>query len=455
MGPVLLRIALTAGCLLIAACTGEDAPAPADSGAADPHAQIACRRCHTPSTLPSYAGAVPANACASAGCHDHEGPGIVTVHEVQVDHGLHLSEDVGMECSSCHAHDAGKEPLAVSFSSCAVCHQDDMVAATGDCTRCHNHPTDVVQSRLGVEIPHARLPSLGLECRNCHFDVLAAARPIPPERCSTCHETRGSIDLFEADGEQIHDVHSAVGCQRCHESSAHWLTAMKQALELDCRSCHPDTGSLAAIGCDMDRDCLACHEGVHADQQRWLLGLVDVQTSHAADKFLDGLSCRSCHSRWETRETSGRVARVTSDSCLDCHVTEMRPVFSWWKSGIEQRTALVRQELETASKQLAKSRDLDRAEALLADVATDRGFHNPVLTHDALVEAQAAIRAAYASASLPEPSFANLGAAPERGLCSSCHYDPSQETSLENMDDALHQRLREARTRAAEKHDGR
>jgi hypothetical protein len=183
-------------------------------------------------------------------------------------------------CAGCHGEPYVRQAAELARAQLRFDHPRHMVAARGDCVRCHS---EVIETR-----PDTILPKMAT-CFGCHEHRDQWAR----RDCGGCH-----VDLpAEGTAPDDHLVHDG-DFVREH--------GVRAASERDlCASCHTD------------RQCAACHGEGTVAALPWKLALGDVSLSglhragfaarHAGEARADPGLCTTCH---------------TESSCVDCHSRE-------------------------------------------------------------------------------------------------------------------------------------
>jgi predicted CXXCH cytochrome family protein len=349
-----------------------------------------------------------------------------------------------MGCAGCHAHERGSDPLKAGVDACSVCHLSQQAAGlAGECRTCHVQPTHVAVASQGVEVPHRGLPWIEGGCIRCHFDVTEPPVEVALVRCVSCH---ADLDRAVAQGigEDLHEAHTGAVCTSCHEEGTHRIRAMTSSVDLQCVDCH-------AVEHDLELEaafpatatCNDCHTDVHQAQQRLMLGLVPgLEAPAPSEKFMDGLTCRSCHQEAPGRDPDA-VLMGSAASCVACHRTEYRTVLQWWLSGGEARLARTAPFVERGAAQLATEGDsvalaLDEARAWVALVGEAGAVHNLPLAHRLLQEASDRVVSAYRSQGVAMPAAPELGRQPRMGLCTYCHYRPDDPWLFREMSGTFH-----------------
>ncbi len=220
----------------------------AGSAAVDPHADVACVRCHEVGdavtlavfTLPDRAahflagvsetGAAagyghPISSLACEACHEGslDSPSTSERTGVRMSHAEPL--DAGSECIDCHALRSGVVSLAnVGMTPCLRCH--DGVAASAECETCHTRdpslaiastePTAGTLAKVQVPLP---------QCDGCHVqeeegcdDCHGIRLPHTREFVQYAHARPAVIDIWDGGG---------IACVRCHYPGRR-----------DCSECH-------------------------------------------------------------------------------------------------------------------------------------------------------------------------------------------------------------------------
>ena len=409
------------------------------------HVGVECAECHTGARADRGLGASDVDGCTAAGCHSDGGPGraeLLTPGFAHRDHGGD-SVSVATGCAGCHAHTAGGEPLTASMTSCSLCHISDAASGNAaECRLCHADPEHVALTTQGVAIPHRDVPRIDGGCIRCHYDV----SPVPVEvsvlSCGTCHQDTDAA-VAEAGSRDPHPDHTGVACGSCHQDEPHEVRAISSAVALECGDCHarihdvepsPEWPGTAT--------CNACHEAVHAPQQALFLGMVPgVAGSRPSDKFMDGLSCRSCHVASPAQDPE-EALNGSADGCVGCHRSEYGEVLDWWIEGADRRLATVRRAVERGAQRLeasgAAGPRLDSAQIALRAVEEGGPVHNLPLAHDLLVRAQRQVEQAYRDGGAAPPATTDLGSTPSMGLCTYCHYRTDDAWAFQEMSGEFH-----------------
>lgn len=457
------RILLTGRALVLLAawgCTSPDTFRISGEGG-DPHAGYTCAACHeftlgsetriaaerlvSPDSATTRAPA-PEVRCTNSGCHEDAGPREVSFRSVTFQHRAHGGDTVVvMSCAGCHGHDSGGEPLTASVDACSLCHLGEQSAGNrGECRTCHTNLEHAGTTSQGLSVPHEGLPWIEGGCVRCHYDVTVVPTGVSVLSCRVCHDDEAVV--AQGIGEDLHGSHTGVGCTSCHEGETHHIQAMSTSIVLDCSQCHREVHDVAVTTTFPEVEtCNACHAGSHAAQQRMVLGLLPgVESPQPSEKFLDGLTCRSCHVA--AQGTDPAVAVNGSDQgCEQCHRTEYGEVLRWWTQGADARIRMVGSALDRARTVLQGAPDamvrLDSARVLVTLVQEGRATHNLHLAHRLLVQASDQINQAYLDARRSPPAPPELGREPRMGLCSYCHYRVNDPWLFEEMSGDFHREV--------------
>ena len=438
---VLLSLGLSVSAAL-AGCTVDDRPVLLVEG--DSHAQFACADCHAGGVTTRAVAAVPSETCTASDCHATGGPREVSVGPVTFLHRGHAGDSiVAMECAGCHTHPSGAAPLSAGLEACSLCHLNDQSAGeSGECRLCHGQPAHEGVTSQGVAIPHSSVPWIDGACVRCHYDVTEALVDVGERTCITCHEEEERV-VARAVGTDLHASHVTVNCTSCHEGQSHHIRAMSTAVVLDCAQCHVEVHALEVSEEFASAEgCADCHAEVHAEQQALLLGVVpgrdDVRPS---DKFLDGLTCRSCHAPPVGADPT-RAVRGNDSGCTTCHRSEYATVLQWWRQGTRERLTSVEQAVAVARGRLGSAgepgRHLAAADSLVDVVRAGGAIHNLRLSHQLLERALSDVGDAWRAAGDAPPSLPDLGREPSMGLCSYCHYRLDEPWLFEEMSGPFH-----------------
>lgn len=337
---------------------------------------------------------------------------------VSFDHTPHLTETrrgLKLRCTSCHSQIVQGSHIAVTVSTCALCHFTAQKANTGTakCTTCHTVPT-TVKTASGEKFDHAEISRNGIECRMCHENVVRGDGAVPKQNCLMCHSEPDRLKKYD-DTVFLHKKHVSerkVDCQRCHLIIEH---------DRGRPPAQPASGS-----------CASCHGDGHSPQYQLYAGRGARGVKDMPSAMYDvGVACQGCHN---TAGASGQVqlASFTAShgshatkagelSCMACHGAGYQTVYRNWKSGMTTRTEALGKQMAATSSALGRRHPQawDDAITNFQLVRDGNGMHNVTYAFAVLDKAHAQMNQARATAglaSLPAPWPRVRG-----GACLSCH----------------------------------
>ena len=356
-------------------------------------------------------------ACLRSGCHStRKIEGELDFLGVSFDHRHHLTalrRGKQLRCTSCHSQIVQGDHVAVTKSTCFLCHfqgrpEGEPVAG---CTGCHVDPP-LITTSAGV-IDHPQYVRDMVSCISCHDRVTSGDGAAEQDRCFGCHNEPERISLFE-DATKVHEVHLGehnVDCQLCHRPIAHEVVSHADASELD---------------------CAGCHQGTHAAQRNLYTGT----GGHGAEDdpsvmYQARVSCGSCHGL--PREIAGheQVQAAGEATCLACHGTGYVNILPSWQAEMDDKLSRVSAIVRAASSaprtgSTAQQATADSLLALASDnvelVSVGQSAHN-IGYADALLRAAVAYvdRAARSGGLDYRPPAVSLGAPVAENACLGCH----------------------------------
>lgn len=253
---------------------------------------------------------------------------------VLFDHAAHLAgmrRGKTLRCTSCHGQIVQGSHIAVTGSTCILCHFKDQAPNTGTarCTVCHEVPRTVIR-RANLTFDHGDVARFGMDCTTCHARPEGSDGVVPRERCLTCHNEAERLEHFD-ETESLHRIHVTdhkVDCLNCHLEIQHVGPARLESAAPSCGSCHPQGHSPQA-------SLYAGVGGRHVE-------------SRPNPMFLAGVRCEGCHLAIPGEHAA--VHKADAVSCMTCHGPSYRRIFNLWKEGVGTRTAaLQRQARETTA----------------------------------------------------------------------------------------------------------
>ncbi len=307
-----------------------------ESWKASPHKNVSCIECHFPpgiggevrgkmlglvqvlkyvtaSAGPKPKAEIPDASCLRSGCHETRLlSGRVDYHvgdiTIPFDHTPHLAEGrrgKTLRCTSCHSQVMkGGSHMEVTKTTCFLCHFKDepFNAQLSACTHCHQIPTKTFNLGGGVQFTHELALKKGVDCANCHGDVIRGKGEVPSERCLSCHNAKGDLAKID-DHVFMHHMHVTehkIDCIECHTPIEHSLKPNKiETAVNDCQSCHPN----------------------HHQQQVDLLRGVGAKTLAAEPNMMLSIraECRTCHQVHDVMPNGSAIVRGSLQTCATCH----------------------------------------------------------------------------------------------------------------------------------------
>lgn len=412
-----------------------------DSWTTSSHREISCIQCHIPPGIRSEAetkidaanmvvsyftgtygtkpwAEVEDASCLRSGCHSERLiEGTVDYNGVKFDHRPHLGElrrGIQLRCTSCHSQIVQGDHIAVTGTTCFLCHFGERQEAKplAGCTGCHQDPPRIV-TKAGQVVDHRTYAKNNASCLSCHSQVIHGEGAVEQSRCFSCHNEPERLDVL-SDQTMLHKVHVAdhdVSCTLCHSPIEHKVVELKATMELDCKG---------------------CHTGVHRQQQRLFAGV----GGHGAKEtpssmFLARVSCQGCHEKSATIRGHDGVKLAGEASCLSCHGIKYVNILPAWQKDMAAKTAKVRAVVDRAAGAVrampagrrATADSLVRlARENLALVEVGKGAHNMEYADRLLRASVTLVRDAVRRGGLPmPPPSVDLGPPVSQGSCLSCH----------------------------------
>jgi hypothetical protein len=273
-------------------------------------------------------------------------------------------------------------------------------------------------------LSQARVP-----CARCHFRLVEGDTTVVVARCAACHAAHPPAKLPPADS--AHARHPELSCRSCHSAVTHRVMAMSGSIALECLDCH-DRRHRRPIPADSSQaaKCSDCHAGVHAEQQRLMLGVMPGEELSPSLMFMGGVTCRSCHVTPEgPRPKPGASLKPGPAVCVGCHGSAWSGVLARWKRGYERRDGWIGEYLRAAEASLGGSGTapsalarLAEAKGLLAYVRRAGPAHNLSAADRTMRRALQLAADAYRTARRDAPAVPELGPPVRPGSCISCHY---------------------------------
>ncbi|MCH5375069.1 MAG: NapC/NirT family cytochrome c, partial [Planctomycetes bacterium] len=198
---------------------------------------------------PSPSAEISDASCLRSGCHETRLlSGRLDFNGIPFDHRPHLQElrrGKQLRCTSCHSQIVQGSHMTVTATTCYLCHFKDQHfnEGLGSCTRCHQIPHEELDLGGGVSFSHNLAYERGVDCANCHGDLIRGNGEVPLERCTVCHNREDDLKQID-DHDFIHRKHvteHTVDCLSCHLTIHHSLDSHPLAnAASDCAACHPN-----------------------------------------------------------------------------------------------------------------------------------------------------------------------------------------------------------------------
>jgi len=438
------------------------------------HNQVACVECHIAPGLTSeirkkyeavsmvakyFTGTYSTNPWAEVDdaaclrCHERrllEGREIF--HRVVFDHRPHLTESrrgLHLRCTSCHSQIVQGSHIAVTTSTCALCHFKGQKPNEGHgrCLTCHEIPERVMSS-AGVAFDHGQVKRLDMDCRSCHAGVVRGEGNVPRERCLTCHNQPsrlaeiGNRDLLH----RMHVTEHKVDCMNCHLQIEHGrmppttaesvASAVAEGAGGEGPSGVPvgagagGTAAAAPAGQAGAASCQACHGSGHTPQQDLYAGIGGRGVPRMpGPMYLAGVTCEGCHNPALAPAAAAQALagthsiRANAVSCMSCHGPGYKKIFDAWQAGLAGRLRALRAQMDATNAAMGVSPppawEDARHNYLL--VERGRGIHNVNFAYALLEKAHGQMNQARRSRGLPAVDRPWPGVTAGSADCLTCH----------------------------------
>ena len=284
-------------------------------------------------------------------CHERRLlEGRVNFHGVVFDHTPHLTESrkgFRLRCTSCHSQVMVGTHIAVTASTCALCHFKGVEPGQGTaaCRLCHAVPGRVTTA-AGASFDHGQVARLGTGCGSCHAGVIRGTGEVPRIRCLTCHNQPERLARFD-DADYLHDWHVSrhkVDCTNCHLVIDHGI-APRAAFTTAHATAAQDAGA-----------CGACHGAGHSAQQSLYAGTGGRGVPDSpGPMYRVGVTCQGCHNGEAVATQAARgplepvIQRADGVSCMACHGPGYQTIFQSWQRAAAERGAALQRQLEASA----------------------------------------------------------------------------------------------------------
>jgi len=333
-------------------------------------------------------------SCLRSGCHSRQLiEGEINFGEIRFNHRAHLvgmSIGTRLKCTSCHSQVLRDNHIAVTTTTCLLCHFKERKAGTpagsriNDCLTCHRAPAESIALE-GFAFEHRDYLRRGVDCRSCHSDVSRGAGEVPRTRCISCHNVQEDLDRYD-DQEFIHATHveaHSVSCIECHTEIEHGLQARDE---------HPQD------------NCKQCHKSTHGPSSQMYRGTgVEGVADDPSIMFRAHVACTGCHRPpfpGATAPANGATFAADPIACIDCHGPGYDGMQENWQKEFRATAPLIRKSLEELHPKLGDKHTArkyyDAAAEALSLALADRsdGVHNLGYARKLLARADENLRAA-------------------------------------------------------------
>ncbi len=294
-------------------------------------------------------------SCLRSGCHQVRLlRGKVLFKGVEFDHLPHLTKHrrvTRLRCTSCHSQMVQGQHMAVTESSCFLCHFKNDVKGKktelSSCTRCHKFPLPA------KKFNHAFVQEREIKCQECHANVTHGNGDVPKTRCVMCHSEKSRLERY-TDVAFMHENHVTerkIECQQCHDTIQHNL----------------DNVTRNASGHVQSGDCRKCHESEHNMVAQLYSGRGGAGITGTPDPmFTAGVSCEACHRSYQSAGGTS-FSKAGAAGCMMCHGEKYGAKLTQWHGEFDGAV----RETYTA---IAKAKTLLAADALRGDATNSAAF---------------------------------------------------------------------------------
>ncbi|MCX8010010.1 MAG: cytochrome c3 family protein [Ignavibacteria bacterium] len=343
------------------------------------HSDVSCVTCHpsrriltAPYLLRYIAGSynprpraeVDDEVCLD--CHTAQNLKKKTAFEMNIsfdhsDHVKDLKRGKELRCTSCHAR-GEDEHFAVNKNVCFTCHFKgaERGHSVTSCSVCHGSPKKVVE-HAGFSFDHEAYLKIGVDCAQCHLDVVSGNAEVEKKRCYQCHVER--LEEFN-NPEKIHKIHvskEGVDCEECHNPIQHGKIRMISSLEANCSN---------------------CHQLHHTPQREMYIGSEGRGVSSTPSRmFAAQVACEGCHLDLNNDGKSDLNEKKTS--CVKCHAQGYDKMLEKWISSIDDAMNRLSPSIDYAKQLVNSSKLTDVSKSYLSDaianynlVKEGKGAHN-------------------------------------------------------------------------------
>ena len=358
-------------------------------------------------------------------------------HDVLFDHTPHLTETrrgLRLRCTSCHSQIVQGTHIAVTSSTCALCHFKGQALnqQTARCRLCHEIPQRVVTAG-GVSFDHGEVGRLDMECSLCHANVVRGVGNVPRERCVTCHNDPSRLTHY-GDKDLLHRMHVTshkVDCMTCHLTIEHGRAPDHALAAAADSSAAP--GPAHAEG---QTGCETCHGAGHSAQQNLYAGLGGRGVPRMpSPMYAAGVRCEGCHNPALTAAAEAvpaggaaggsdiHIQRASEVSCMSCHGPAYRRIFEAWKQSVDERVAALGRQLDVTAPAMGASPSQAWLDARVNYSLVERGhgIHNVNFAYALLEKSHEQMNQARGERGLKRLDLPWKSLPASAGTCTTCH----------------------------------
>ncbi|MBU1023298.1 NapC/NirT family cytochrome c [bacterium] len=431
-----------------------------DSWEKSVHNEVKCVECHYPPGLKSeiegkfvalnqitkyitqqYGTRPPTQvedaSCLRPGCHQTRLlQGKVEFGNVQFDHLPHLTSYrrvTRLRCTSCHSQMVQGNHMAVTQGTCFTCHfklHKGQETELSDCTMCHKLPFD---PQL-VAFNHDFVKDRGIDCRECHADVIHGEGEVPKARCVLCHSEEDKVERYY-DVAFIHENHVTehkITCSQCHNEILHYSLQEEHEESLD-----------MSVG-----SCTKCHETKHALIYSMYSGrgIEGIDEGPPDYMFAARVTCKGCHRSYLDSGDGSVFTQSGAGGCMLCHGEEYGKYLTSWNIEFDQPLKNLKKSIENAENKIislpnensAKGSALAKISLALKEVdfiENAKGVHNSQYSRQLMQSAADKTNDAMKSAGIGGTvDFQVISKSLESSRCSKCHFKvPDTTFEIFNM----------------------
>ena len=287
---------------------------------------------------------------------------------ISFNHSEHLGDlkrGKKLRCTSCHAR-GDEEHFIIDKNICFTCHFKGAVRghSVTNCNVCHGSPKKAVEHG-GFQFDHSSYLKIGVECAQCHIDVVKGDAEVEKKKCYQCHVER--LEEF-SNVDKIHTVHIAqkgIDCEECHNSIQHGKIKMISSLEANCEG---------------------CHNLKHSPQREMYIGGEGRGvTSTPSRMFAAQVACEGCHV--DLNKDGKSDLSEKRESCVKCHNKDYGLMLDKWIASMNEAINKIEPDLKTVHNFVMSAKNsgkkvegeinyLTDAEFNLKLVKEGKGVHN-------------------------------------------------------------------------------